>query len=90
MPIYTECYLFRANQQHGKEGLSVTNKWFHEALRIVTHENPWWNRTQGRDHFFVFAGARGPHIFKDWQGRQMADVIPSFVSHPLQSETLIS
>lgn len=22
---------------------------------------------QGRDHVFVFAGARGPHIFKDWK-----------------------
>lgn len=25
---------------------------------------PW---ARGRDHFFVFAGARGPHIFKDWK-----------------------
>lgn len=67
VPIYPECYLFRANQMYGKEGLSLTNKWYLEALRIVTHQHPWWNRTQGRDHFFVFAGARGPHIFKDWK-----------------------
>ena len=33
----------------------------------MTAAHPWWNRTQGRDHFFVFAGARGPHIFKDWK-----------------------
>ena len=27
VPIYPECYLFRANQQHGKEGLAMTNRW---------------------------------------------------------------
>jgi hypothetical protein len=33
------------NQLYGKEGLSHTNKWFLEAMSIVTQQNPWWNRT---------------------------------------------
>jgi hypothetical protein len=41
-----ECYLFRMNQLHGKEGLSFTNRWYLEALNIVTTQHPWWNRTQ--------------------------------------------
>mmetsp|Transcript_36753 Transcript_36753/g.87321 ORF Transcript_36753/g.87321 Transcript_36753/m.87321 type:complete len:263 (+) Transcript_36753:866-1654(+) len=36
-------------------------------MKTIIHDHPYWNRTQGRDHVFVFAGARGPHIFKDWK-----------------------
>jgi len=67
VPLYGECFLFRENQRAGKEALKITNKWFRRALQIVTQEHPHWNRTQGRDHVFVFAGARGPHIFQDWK-----------------------
>eukprot|EP00873_Tetraselmis_striata_P033273 jgi/Tetstr1/453537/TSEL_040505.t1 len=67
VPIYGECYLFRANRLLGKAGLENTNKWFHKAMKMVINDHPYWNRTQGRDHVFVFAGARGPHIFKDWK-----------------------
>lgn len=45
----------------------MTNGWFLRALREVTHAYPHWNRTQGRDHLFVFAGARGAKIFADWR-----------------------
>jgi hypothetical protein len=64
VPIYPECYLFRVNQRAGKDALRNTNRWFRSMLQIVTHQLPYWNRTQGRDHVFVFAGARGPHIFQ--------------------------
>jgi hypothetical protein len=64
VPIYPECYLFRENQRAGKDALRNTNRWFRSMLQIVTHQLPYWNRTQGRDHVFVFAGARGPHIFQ--------------------------
>mmetsp|Transcript_26210 Transcript_26210/g.49800 ORF Transcript_26210/g.49800 Transcript_26210/m.49800 type:complete len:577 (-) Transcript_26210:333-2063(-) len=67
VPIYGECFLFRENQQAGKEALKNTNRWFRSALSVVTQEHAWWNRTQGRDHVFVFAGARGAHIFQDWK-----------------------
>lgn len=54
-------------RRHGREGLDVTNEWFLRAMREVAHAHPYWNRTQGRDHMFVFAGARGAQIFKDWK-----------------------
>jgi len=67
VPIYGECYLFRATQTLGKNGLEDTNKWYHRAMDVIINQHPYWNRTQGRDHVFVFAGARGPHIFRDWK-----------------------
>ena len=68
VPIYGECFIFRAIQQKGsKEGFKEANAFYLEGLRAVREQWPHWNRTQGRDHVFVFAGARGPHIFKDWK-----------------------
>eukprot|EP00899_Mesostigma_viride_P024867 jgi/Mesvir1/5565/Mv15587-RA.1 len=67
VPIYGECYLFRETKVNAKLGLENTNRWFRKALNIITNDYPYWNRTQGRDHLWVFAGARGPHIFKDWK-----------------------
>ena len=68
VPIYGECYIFRAIQQLGsKEGFKSANRFYHEGLKMVREQWPYWNQTQGRDHVFVFAGARGPHIFTDWK-----------------------
>ena len=67
VPIYGECHLYRESHRLGKEGLASTNRFYREALSIVKNEYPYWNQTQGRDHVFVFAGARGPHIFRDWK-----------------------
>lgn len=67
VPIYGECHLYQQTALHGKGGLAITNDWYLRGLHTVTHSHPWWNRTQGRDHLFVFAGARGAHIFKDWK-----------------------
>lgn len=68
VPIYGECYLWRAVQQLGsKAAITNTNTWFLSALDHIMNDLPYWNRTQGRDHLWVFPGARGPHIFKDWK-----------------------
>lgn len=67
VPIYGECFLFRENQQSGKDAMRNTNLWFRKALGIIVKDYPYWNRTQGRDHIWTFPGARGPHIFKDWK-----------------------
>jgi hypothetical protein len=68
VPVYGECKLFENIATLGaKKGLQETNSWWLEAMTIVTDQYPFWNRTQGRDHVFTFAGARGPHIFKDWK-----------------------
>ncbi|KAK3270001.1 hypothetical protein CYMTET_21581 [Cymbomonas tetramitiformis] len=58
VPIYGECFLFRENQLAGKQALANTNRWYRKALSILWHDYPMWNKTQGRDHIFVFAGAR--------------------------------
>ena len=68
VPVYGECKLFENIATLGaKKGLQETNTWWLEAMKLVTDHYPFWNRTQGRDHVFTFAGARGPHIFKDWK-----------------------
>ena len=68
VPVYGECKLFENIATLGaKKGLQETNAWWLEAIKLVTDQYPFWNRTQGRDHVFTFAGARGPHIFKDWK-----------------------
>jgi hypothetical protein len=68
VPVYGECKLFENIATLGaKKGLQETNSWWLEAMKLVTDQYPFWNRTQGRDHVFTFAGARGPHIFKDWK-----------------------
>ena len=35
---------------------AATNDFYMEALSMLSHNYPWWNRTQGRDHIFVFPG----------------------------------
>lgn len=67
VPWYGECFLFREEKRDHKNAISTTNKWFIRAVNIVKQEYPYFNRTLGRDHVFVFPGARGPHIFRDWK-----------------------
>lgn len=70
VPIYGECYLWQHEMlRHiGRvESYAATNSFFNEAMDLVINQNKYWNRTQGRDHVFVFPGARGPTIYSDWQ-----------------------
>ena len=59
VPIYGECFLW-SHEMLRKEPHAVafgaTNQFFLEAMSIVRGEYQWWNRTNGRDHVFVFAG----------------------------------
>lgn len=49
VPAYGECYLYRAAQQLGPQrGLDDANAWFRNLTGILSHERPWWNRTQAR------------------------------------------
>mmetsp|Transcript_45981 Transcript_45981/g.87742 ORF Transcript_45981/g.87742 Transcript_45981/m.87742 type:complete len:476 (-) Transcript_45981:490-1917(-) len=69
VPIYGECYLWQfemLKHESRVKSYEVTNTFFLEALDEVK-KLPFWNRTDGRDHIFVFPGARGPTIFSDWQ-----------------------
>ena len=70
VPQYGECFLWsREMLRHENQGQAMeeTNEYFLEVLSHVKGKWPYFNRTDGRDHIFVFAGARGPTIFRDWQ-----------------------
>ena len=70
VPQYGECFLWsREMLRHENQGQAMeeTNEYFLEVLSHVKGKLPYFNRTDGRDHIFVFAGARGPTIFRDWQ-----------------------
>ena len=70
VPQYGECFLWsREMLRHENQGQAMeeTNEYFLEVLSHVKGKWPYFNRTDGRDHVFVFAGARGPTIFRDWQ-----------------------
>ena len=70
VPQYGECFLWsREMLRHENQGQAMeeTNEYFLKVLSHVKGKWPYFNRTDGRDHVFVFAGARGPTIFRDWQ-----------------------
>ncbi|KAK3233372.1 Glycerol kinase [Cymbomonas tetramitiformis] len=70
VPIYGECFLWQyemLRREPRVRSYELTNDFYMEALAIVRGQYPFWNRTLGRDHIFVFPGARGPTIFSDWQ-----------------------
>jgi hypothetical protein len=37
------------------------------ALRWVVSAHPWWNRTNGTDHMWLFPSGRGASIFPSWR-----------------------
>eukprot|EP00238_Polyblepharides_amylifera_P011906 CAMPEP_0196592856 /NCGR_PEP_ID=MMETSP1081-20130531/74024_1 /TAXON_ID=36882 /ORGANISM="Pyramimonas amylifera, Strain CCMP720" /LENGTH=519 /DNA_ID=CAMNT_0041916667 /DNA_START=82 /DNA_END=1638 /DNA_ORIENTATION=- len=70
VPIYGECYLWQhemLRRENREKSYELTNTFFMEAMSMVKEKYPFWNRTLGRDHIFVFPGARGPTIFNEWK-----------------------
>ena len=50
-------------KKKGREySFGLTNQLYLDALNIIK-QYPYWERSGGRDHVFVFPGARGPTIF---------------------------
>ena len=69
VPVYGECFLWQyemLKKQGREKSFDLTNQLYLDALNIIK-QYPYWNRSGGRDHIFVFPGARGPTIFKDWE-----------------------
>lgn len=69
VPIYGECFLWQWEMlKHvgAEKSYQLTNDFFKEAIDIVKKQ-AWWARSGGRDHVFVFPGARGPTIFNNWR-----------------------
>ena len=68
VPVYGECFLWQYEmlKKKGREySFGLTNQLYLDALNIIK-QYPNWERSGGRDHVFVFPGARGPRIFQDW------------------------
>ena len=69
VPVYGECFLWQYEmlKKKGREySFGLTNQLYLDALNIIK-QYPYWERSGGRDHVFVFPGARGPTIFQDWE-----------------------
>lgn len=62
VPIYTTCDLI--NKQ--PNDLQRTGRNFHAAMQIVKHNHPFWNRTDGRDHIFLFSQGFSARLTGDW------------------------
>ena len=71
VPIYGECFLWQHEMLRGdghEKSFKLTNDFFNEALDLVKAKG-FWDKSGGRDHVFVFPGARGPTIFSDWRSK---------------------
>ena len=69
VPQYGECFLWSREMlrhENQNQATDETNEYFLDVLSNVK-KMPYFNKTDGRDHVFVFAGARGPTIFRDWK-----------------------
>jgi len=69
VPIYGECFLWSwemLRRENRAKSFELTNALYAELVTLIRRQT-WWNRTDGRDHVFVFPGARGPTIFNEWQ-----------------------
>lgn len=62
VPIFTTCYLM-TNLPNDVE---KTGAFFAEAMDIVINEYPYWNRSDGRDHVFMFAQGFGARLSGNW------------------------
>ena len=69
MPVYTECFLWVKSvlkKLPREKAFGETNALMLEALGIIRQEGH-WDKSGGRDHFFMWPDARGPTIFNDWE-----------------------
>lgn len=62
VPILTTCYLM-TNLPNDVE---KTGAFFEDAMDVVINEYPFWNRSDGRDHVFMFAQGFGARLSGDW------------------------
>jgi len=64
VPIYHKCLVIAA-----KYNFNRTTAFYEYILRHLQHRFPFWNRTEGRDHIFLFPSGSGPSAFRHWRDR---------------------
>ncbi|CDF35110.1 Glycosyltransferase, family GT47 [Chondrus crispus] len=62
VPILSTCYLM-TNLPNDVE---KTGAFFSKAMDHIINEYPYWNRSDGRDHVFMFAQGFGARLSGDW------------------------
>lgn len=63
VPIFTTCYLLT----HLPNDVNRTGHFFETAMKTVMQDYPYWNRSDGRDHIFMFAQGFGARLAGDWR-----------------------
>eukprot|EP00177_Eucheuma_denticulatum_P008555 GFKZ01015572.1.p1 GENE.GFKZ01015572.1~~GFKZ01015572.1.p1 ORF type:complete len:490 (+),score=72.77 GFKZ01015572.1:1-1470(+) len=67
-PILTTCYLMT----NLPNDVDKTGAFFNDAMDIVINEYPYWNRSDGRDHVFMFAQGFGARLSGNWSRYRQA------------------
>lgn len=62
VPILTTCYLIT----NLPNDVNKTGAFFNDAMQHVINDYPYWNRSDGRDHVFMFAQGFGARLSGDW------------------------
>lgn len=63
VPVYTTCDLIT----HQPNDVPRVGRHFGEAMSIIMYEFPYWNRSSGRDHVFMFSQGFAGRLAGDWQ-----------------------
>jgi hypothetical protein len=77
IPFYQSCYLHSTDDKNKSVDQVMLETW-----QIVRTQHPWWNVTNGRNHFWILTHDRGLHtLFSDtnvssWE--QKKDILNSF------------
>ncbi|KAK3246566.1 Glycerol kinase [Cymbomonas tetramitiformis] len=68
VPVQCECYMTTKIQKgvDFSRAAAALNKAFQTTLDIVQSRYPYWTRTEGRDHIFIFPSERGAQILSDY------------------------
>ena len=67
VPVMTECFLSRSLLA-GKDfnrAVNELNSLFETTLDEIQSSYPYWSRTEGRDHIFIFPSERGPSLLNE-------------------------
>jgi hypothetical protein len=75
-PYWKPYWVFKAAGVCWCRAAAALNKAFQTTLDDIQSKYPFWSRTEGRDHIFVFPTERGPAILTDANLQRIRKVRP--------------